>query len=483
MARPLERLKPIGFWSYARQDDEKSDGRLSRLRFQLANELQLIYGKQTITIFQDLAAIAPGAEWEKAIDDAINQATFFIPILTPAFVESEWCCREVSKFLMREAAINTAHPELEGRRRIFPIRYIDSRNAEMFDPAVFEALGRVQETDFQPLRRESDQSPLVRDKLVTLADALAALLQVRVQRPPTASELAEEGRRRAAAEEQQRIAEADRLAEIQRKLDEAAAEATANAAAQAEADRFAQAAKEQADREAAERRAVTEQAEREAAAQRAREAEKTRLAAEDRQREQQQARREASAKRAEERAAAWGRLRTLVWKWRVALVGASGVVLAAVLFAILRSPLQDRAAKVPPAQVGASNGTDVVTGNDQMLTNVNDNAGGTTGSLPPDAGLGASPLPIRPDWIEGNWRVAGQANDCPIKITISADGRSLSFARARSVKPVDNEFSFNPTKPKLLTTARQRYELITPTEIRVTALETGDRSRLLSCVP
>jgi hypothetical protein len=109
-----QRLKPIGFWSYARQDDEASERKLSDLRGLLERELQQSYGRDPIKLWQDVAAIPPGAEWEKAIDDAIAQSTYLIPIITPAFVESEFCCREVEKFLAREAEINAAHPELKG---------------------------------------------------------------------------------------------------------------------------------------------------------------------------------------------------------------------------------------------------------------------------------------------------------------------------------------------------------------------------------
>ncbi|MFZ4381400.1 MAG: toll/interleukin-1 receptor domain-containing protein, partial [Sandarakinorhabdus sp.] len=147
MTRPTEKLKPIGFFSYARQDDEKADGRLSQLRFLLANELQISYGKQPIRIFQDVAAIPPGDDWEKAINDAINHATFFIPIITRAFVESEWCSKEVSNFIVREAAINAAHPELKGKSRIFPILYTDIDNVQPHDPEAFAALRRIQFMD------------------------------------------------------------------------------------------------------------------------------------------------------------------------------------------------------------------------------------------------------------------------------------------------------------------------------------------------
>ena len=35
------KLDPVGFWSYSRQDDEHSGGRLSQLRARLSSELQI----------------------------------------------------------------------------------------------------------------------------------------------------------------------------------------------------------------------------------------------------------------------------------------------------------------------------------------------------------------------------------------------------------------------------------------------------------
>ena len=65
-------LSPIGFWSYSNTDDDHSRGRLSQLRALLASELQQKIGRKLkVNIFQDVAAIPPGAEWEKQIRDAI----------------------------------------------------------------------------------------------------------------------------------------------------------------------------------------------------------------------------------------------------------------------------------------------------------------------------------------------------------------------------------------------------------------------------
>ena len=209
MTAQQRRLRPIGFWSYARQDDEASDGRLSQLRGQLARELQQVYGRDPIQLWQDVAAIPPGAEWEKAIDDAIAQSTFLIPIITPAFVESEFCCREVAKFFDREAEINAAHPELKGSRRIFPIVYIGADDSDPFDPVTVARLRELQFVDFRQLR-EDDDPHQIRRAVVRLAAEIARLLKVKVAPAPTPEELEELRRReaeKALKEEQRKRAE------------------------------------------------------------------------------------------------------------------------------------------------------------------------------------------------------------------------------------------------------------------------------------
>src|SRR5688500_5243551 len=138
-ARERVRLRPVGFWSYSRQDDELSFGKLSNLRKLLMAEVQQQYGKERVQIFQDAAAIVHGAEWEREIRASLADATFFIPIITPNFIQSEWCSREVSIFLEREQDLYRTYPDLPRRGRILPILLIDVSEVEPHDPAVLAA--------------------------------------------------------------------------------------------------------------------------------------------------------------------------------------------------------------------------------------------------------------------------------------------------------------------------------------------------------
>ena len=168
-------LKPTGFWSYTSIDDSASGGRLSQLRKLLADELQPHVGRARVHIFQDVAAIPPGTDWEREIDDALEQASFFIPILTPGFMQSEWCAKEVNKF--------RAIMERRGRNDlIVPVHYLDvdgfdtMRRGECYDAEVYRFLRTLQWTDFRPVRLLEPATLEVRQKLETVATGILAAL-------------------------------------------------------------------------------------------------------------------------------------------------------------------------------------------------------------------------------------------------------------------------------------------------------------------
>ena len=352
-----------------------SDGLLSKLRSQVAKATQLRFGRQPIKIFQDVAAIPPGVEWERAINEAIGNSTFFVPIITPAFVESEWCCRELEKFLARESDIRDAYPRLSERRRIFPILYINPRNARPHDRGITDKLNALQFSDFQMLDREGEDSRAFRTVLNDLAEQIADLLAA--DRPIweeaeaaakeaelEAAEAAERARlaierariameaERQAAEQRRAQAEAEqaRLDEEQRLADEARRKAEEEARRAKEAERQREEAAQNAARIAARRaeelaaqdrrkaedakRAAEEAARLKAEAQRKRDeeearrkAEEARRLAEEDERRQGEAQRQALAKAREAEAAAAREKRDLSIRSFVGLAAAIALIL------------------------------------------------------------------------------------------------------------------------------------------------------------
>jgi hypothetical protein len=121
-ARPEgDRLPPtpsrelIGFFSYSHRDNVR--GTLSNLKRLIEEELDQVLGRNVV-LWQDQSNIPGGARWHQEILKGINRAEFFIPVITPNAVHSEFCKYECEKFLLREHDLN-------GQARIFPLHYID----------------------------------------------------------------------------------------------------------------------------------------------------------------------------------------------------------------------------------------------------------------------------------------------------------------------------------------------------------------------
>ncbi len=166
-------LPPIGFWSYTSQDDKFEDGRLSRLRTRLARDLQQRMAPQKVHIFQDVAAIPHGSDWLDKIHEALGQSSFFIPIVTPGFLGSEMCCKEVLRFREREK-------ELGRKDLIFPFRYLDISDIhpdECHTPEVLTLLRSRQWIDFEYLRYRDLGSEEVLTLLGTLARSIRTALR------------------------------------------------------------------------------------------------------------------------------------------------------------------------------------------------------------------------------------------------------------------------------------------------------------------
>ena len=109
----------VGFFSYSREDDEDFRGSLSALRDAIARDLraQLGRSKRNFRLWQDQEAIAPGKDWEAEITRAVEQSVFFIPIVTPRAVGSDYCKLEFTSFVARETALGRSD-------LVFPILWI-----------------------------------------------------------------------------------------------------------------------------------------------------------------------------------------------------------------------------------------------------------------------------------------------------------------------------------------------------------------------
>src|SRR5713101_2080985 len=94
--------QPQAFLSYTRTDDEFFGGAITALRGLLELGVRVVTGDKAFEIFQDIDGIELGQQWQRRLGEALYDATFLIPIITPLFFRSDACRDELSKFFYHE---------------------------------------------------------------------------------------------------------------------------------------------------------------------------------------------------------------------------------------------------------------------------------------------------------------------------------------------------------------------------------------------
>jgi len=150
-------LKPGGFMSYVRFDDEHEHGRLSEFCKRLAGEVKMQTGDE-FPIFQDRKDIGWGEQWLQRINESLDAVTFLIPIITPGFFKSKPCRAELKRFLDREDQLGRGDLILPVYYVNCPILHDDARRKA--DPLA-EAIAARQHVDWRELRFEPLTSPQV----------------------------------------------------------------------------------------------------------------------------------------------------------------------------------------------------------------------------------------------------------------------------------------------------------------------------------
>ena len=172
-SRPVASGRPVGFLSYAHFDDQHNNGWITDFRRQLSGEVQAQTGRK-FSIFYDREDIKWGDAWDERISGAIETATFFFPIVTPSFFESENCKHEIRKFL--------AHEEARKRKDLlFPVYYIKCKD---IDGKCRTGLGRIvkaikghQYRDLTQLRFAPIHDLQVRKVVAEMAEDVATAIE------------------------------------------------------------------------------------------------------------------------------------------------------------------------------------------------------------------------------------------------------------------------------------------------------------------
>ena len=159
---------PDAFLSYTRADDRRERGRISQFRQELEEEMRAVTG-EAFEIFQDVDDIDVGERWSEKLDQMLDEARFFIPIVTPSYFKSKACRDELAKFLKAEKA--------KGRAvLVLPIYYIEcdvleDADLRTTDPLAMEIHER-QHHDWRKLRHSSFSTKAVKIALHDLARAI-----------------------------------------------------------------------------------------------------------------------------------------------------------------------------------------------------------------------------------------------------------------------------------------------------------------------
>jgi hypothetical protein len=214
----------VGFFSYSREDDDSFKGMLSALRDAIQRELsaQLGRSKKTFRLWQDQESIAPGQFWASEIKNAVEQAVFFIPIITPRMVNSHNCHFEFEAFVARERALGRSD-------LVFPILYISvpalENEAQWRGHPVLSFVGQRQWVDWRPFRHQEVQTTAVREAIERFCSKIVEALHGHWVSPEDRQRQEEaEARERADVQRRQEEAEAKRSAEEEARLKRAAEE-------------------------------------------------------------------------------------------------------------------------------------------------------------------------------------------------------------------------------------------------------------------
>jgi len=160
-------VRVAGFWSYVHQDDAAEGGRISELARDVAGQYELLTG-QSIDLFLDRDAIQWGDRWRDSVEAGIQTAAFFVAIITPRYFQSAECRNELQSFARKAKEIGVS--EL-----VVSLRYVETPELEDPSPTdpLVELVKEFQWEDWTDLRFHDRDSATYRRAVGELAERLA----------------------------------------------------------------------------------------------------------------------------------------------------------------------------------------------------------------------------------------------------------------------------------------------------------------------
>jgi CheY-like chemotaxis protein len=167
-------MPPVAFLSYTRKDDEFYGGYITAFRKMLENAVHVVTGEQSFQIFQDIDGIVIGENWQKKLAEAIHGSSFFVPMLSPLFLNSKPCRDETRQFLEHERGLG--RDDL-----ILPIYFLitaklEKEEEKAKDPLATE-LAKRQTFDWREQAKVPLKKSASREAILTLARAIEKAIQ------------------------------------------------------------------------------------------------------------------------------------------------------------------------------------------------------------------------------------------------------------------------------------------------------------------
>ncbi|NQX13717.1 AAA family ATPase [Microbacteriaceae bacterium VKM Ac-2855] len=114
------------FLSYVHADNERSGGKMVQFAKDLVETYAFLFGR-TIELFVDRDSINWGETWSKRLQTEAESTSFMLAIVTPRYLQSEACRRELLAF--SAAAEAADEPKL-----LLPLQWVDIKNSHVVDP-------------------------------------------------------------------------------------------------------------------------------------------------------------------------------------------------------------------------------------------------------------------------------------------------------------------------------------------------------------
>ncbi|HEY0807186.1 MAG TPA: toll/interleukin-1 receptor domain-containing protein, partial [Pseudonocardiaceae bacterium] len=141
-----------GFWSYAHVDNACAQNRILRLAELVRDEYSLATGRD-LTLFMDRTDNRWADEWRDRVENGLDAATFFVPIITPRYLRQPECRRELLDFVTRARNLGIAET-------VLPIVYTHTR--ELDDPTTPDEAAalvrRMRREKWHDLRTDNETS-------------------------------------------------------------------------------------------------------------------------------------------------------------------------------------------------------------------------------------------------------------------------------------------------------------------------------------